>query len=76
MLIHHTLLQRRRQGSRAAPNPAPDFCLVLVAGGLLLLSELEVLATCDHDLLLGLALLALKSQGHLLRRLSLKSSAE
>lgn len=47
-----------------------------MAGGLLLLSELEVLATCNHHLLLGLALLALKTQGHLLRRLGLEKSQE
>lgn len=46
--------------------------LVLVTGGLLLLAELEVLAACDDELLLGLALLALQPEGHLLGGLGLK----
>ena len=51
-------------------------CLVLVTSRLLLLAELEVLAACDDELLLGLALLALQPQGHLLRRLGLNDRAK
>lgn len=42
-----------------------------MTGRLLLLSELEVLAASDDQLLLRLALLAFQPQGHLLRGLSL-----
>lgn len=41
---------------------------------LLLLPELEVLAACDDELLLGLALLALQPKGHLLGGLGLKGA--
>lgn len=44
---------------------------VLVTSGLLLLSELEVLAARDDELLLRLALLALQPKGHLLGGLGL-----
>lgn len=45
-----------------------------MASRLLLLAELEVLATRDDELLLGLALLALKSKGYLLRGLGLSDA--
>lgn len=45
--------------------------LVLVTGGLPLVSELEVLASSNNELLLTLALLAFESQSHLLGRLRL-----
>lgn len=49
---------------------------VLVTGGLLLLSELEVLAARDDELLLLLALLALQPKGNLLCGLGLDESWE
>eukprot|EP00968_Pinguiococcus_pyrenoidosus_P006797 scaffold447_cov307-Pinguiococcus_pyrenoidosus.AAC.77 len=45
--------------------------LVLVTRGLLLLTDLEVLASLDHQVALALALLALQTQGDLLRGLGL-----
>ncbi len=54
------------------PAPTPyrprlnSECLVLVSAGVLLLAEFEGLAALDGELALGLALLALKTQGDLL----------
>lgn len=48
---------------------------VLVTSGLLLFSELEVLAASNDELLLSLALLALQPKGHLLSGFGLRFNA-
>lgn len=66
-----TVVQGWSKAACLSSAAAPLACLVHVPAGLLLLAQLEVLGALDDELLLGLALLALQAQRHLLGGLGL-----
>lgn len=79
MIGAKVLTEKERRGNPRLPHSNTPHCrphyahrLVLVARDLLLLTQLEVLGALDHELLLGLALLALQAEGDLLGGLGLQ----